>query len=210
MKKITVQGIADFMTASEVKRRKIVHNFKHPDRAESQAMIKYYREARDAIIIFHTRGNDINYLRNRISNLYLEALASQGSTRVRLRSNARGLRQYLANFSNKQYTIKARTSSVIINGDVRIVVTPELHVEENGEDKLIKLEFKSKEPKGDYMKIIAQSIFMAQNGQYEPRNCIYMDVPRGSVYKATRATSRLQRNIEAACDSISDIWDSIP
>jgi hypothetical protein len=92
---------------------------------------------------------------------------------------------------------------------VRISITPDLYVEENGDDKIIKLEFKSIEPSLEYMKIIAQCLFMSTNGRFKPKNCLYIDVPRGNIYIATKATSRLQRNVEAACASISDIWDKI-
>jgi hypothetical protein len=55
MKTISMKGLADYMTASAVRQRKILREYKYPADAEAQAKILYYKEARETIAKFHLR-----------------------------------------------------------------------------------------------------------------------------------------------------------
>jgi hypothetical protein len=43
-----------------------------------------------------------------------------------------------------------------------------------------------------------------------PSSAIYIDLLRGLVHSAPRAGKRTLQDIQAACETISQIWESIP
>lgn len=62
IKKLSLKGLADFMTASPSRQRKILRAYKYPSEDEARAKILYYREARDRIAAFHVSPHDVSWL----------------------------------------------------------------------------------------------------------------------------------------------------
>jgi hypothetical protein len=97
-------------------------------------------------------------------------------------------------------------------GGVVITVNPDLHVEENGVEKFLKMEFRNEEPTKPGVKIICQTLFDAirQHGQsVKPNQVLYVDVPRGSFHKGAMIGTRMKKDIEASCQNIAAIWLTI-
>lgn len=212
MKKLSLKGLADFMTASPTRQRKILSTYKYPSEDEAQAKILYYREARDRICAYHSSKHGINWLINESTQLNTLANLSVGLRRSRLRHNARGVALYATHFGTRNFDVLDDFSQDIQFGDVFVSVYPDLHVRENGHEKLIKLEFAKNAPDEKIVKIISQCMFNAtvSAGLNLPSSSIlYFDVPRGMVYKGARMGSRMAKDVEATCMNISAIWDSI-
>ena len=55
MIKLSLSGFADYMTANPHRQRAVLRAYKYPSEDESRAKIIYYREARDAIRLYHRR-----------------------------------------------------------------------------------------------------------------------------------------------------------
>lgn len=212
MIQITVKGLAQFMTANAAQQRKILASFKYPDENENLARTLYYREARDGIRAYHAVGHDPQWLDRQAQSLRGLAVSLGGQSRVRLNNNARAFAQYQAHFAAKTFRILEDKKFSLVAHEVKIKVTPDLHVEERGSEKIIKLEFNVKPPDDEMVKIISQVMFEAshQDGQGLPSSGIlYLDVPRGIVHKGARAGARMRGNIDAACQNIAAIWNTI-
>lgn len=79
-------------------------------------------------------------------------------------------------------------------------------------EKLVKLEFATKEPSPAHARIICQVMYAAAatNGLGLPsRSILYLDVPRGCTHKGARAGARTNAEITAACQTLADIWNTI-
>src|SRR5262249_19128293 len=105
MKKLSIKGLADFMTASPSRQRTILRQYKYPDEDEPRAKILYYREARDRVAAHHSAGHHPSWLVTQAVSLEQLAANSTSRARTRLRHNARGLRSYAQHFGLKQYTV---------------------------------------------------------------------------------------------------------
>jgi len=211
MIKISVKGLAKFMTSSAVTQRKILRDYKYPD-PEGKAQAIYYRESRDFITAFHKNGSDSNWLIERADNLAKLSRVVDGHTKTRLSHNARALREYSNHFGHKKFEILQNMKLELLFSDVIISIYPDLHIREKGQEKIVKLEFSSEQPNPQVIKIVSQAMFEAvsNSGLNLPsRNVLYIDVPRGTSHKGARVGARMRKEIEAACENIKAIWDSI-
>jgi hypothetical protein len=206
--RISIKGLAKFMTSSNLTQRKTLRDFKYPD-PEGSAQAIYYREARDFVRAFHERSLPLEWLRQRASLLSSLAGQSSKNAETRLRNNARAINAYRENFPNTRYSILPDLRLEFTNAAVRVTAYPDLHVREGGVEKLLRFEFGSAELNERAIQILAQGMLMAAAASavdITPRGVIVVDVPRGRVYEAGRLRSRLTREIEAACQTIADIW----
>ncbi len=211
-KKISLKGLADYMTASHTRQRTVLRQFKFPQEDEAQAKIVYYREARDRVAVLHRSGRDGAWLTLQAAQLETLAAMSTGQTKTRLRHNARGLRDYARNFASRSFEILDDLRLSLQFGDVVVSVVPDLHVREKGKEKLIKLEFSAAEPLPAAVQVISQAMFEAAeqaNLGLPSASVLYLDVPRGVAHKGARLGSRMRRDIESVCLSISAIWDTL-
>lgn len=83
---------------------------------------------------------------------------------------------------------------------------------ESGNEQLIKLEFSKKAPDGKHSKIISQVMYeaaLANNLDLPSNGILYQDVPRGITHRGARAGARTNKELAAACQTISDIWQTI-
>ena len=211
MIKIGIKGLAKFMTANSSKQRKILRDYKYPA-PEGKAQAGYYREARNLIVSFHRNRHDVQWLRERANTLHSSERQSSGPIKSRLGNNARALSRYANGFGEREFTILPEINLNLRYANVLISINPDLHVREGRQEKIIKLEFSKEIPDGKMIKIINQSIFEAQSLQGMNLNSslvLFFDVHRGREYGGARVSSRIQREIEAACQNISDLWGGI-
>ena len=206
--RLSIKGLAKFMTSSSLTQRKTLKDFKYPD-PEGSAQAIYYREARDFIRAFHEGSLPLEYLDQRATLLLSLAQQSSKNTANRLRNNARAISAYRNNFPNTRYSILPDLRLQFTNSNVRVTAYPDLHVGEVGQEKLLRFEFGSAQLNERAIQILAQGMLIGaveEGIDVNPRCVIVIDVSRGRMYEAGRVRSRLTRDIEAACQTIADIW----
>jgi hypothetical protein len=214
IKQISVKGLADFMTTEPARQRKILRDYKYPKDEEPRAKIVYYREARDRISVYHSAGHPVDWLHTEAGRLRtLAGNAVKGRTRTRLRHNVRALTSYANHFGSRKFEILGESPTLSIrHAGVRVTVVPDLYVRERTQEKIIKLEFSKDDPADQKIKVISQAMYEAAEAAgmgLTASGVLYLDVERGDVHRGARAGSRMRSNIEAACENISAIWDSI-
>jgi hypothetical protein len=211
MIRLTVKGLAKFMTGRPAAQRKVLRDFKFPQ-PEGRVQTLYYREARQAIRDYHGGGNDPALLVGAVDSLRAAADRSEGQTRARLEHNIRALKGYLKNFADKQLKILKTPRLEYAHGEVLVTASPDLFVQDNGRQKFIKLELGADAPDTAMVRVILQVMHDAAKGAgliIRPQDVIYLDASRAVQYKGAKTRSRLQRDIEAACENIEAMWDGI-
>lgn len=207
MIKLGMAGLAKFMTAGEAARRKILRDYKYPD-PEGSAQATYYREARDLIANYHRGSRPASWLLEKATTITSLAQASSGQTKTRLHNNARALRDYGAHFAAQKFEVLGDLNLRLHHGAVSVTVCPDLHVKASGRPRIIKLGFLKDEPSPTAVKVITQCMLEAATSTglgLSGSDVLYMDSARGEIHKA-RAGSKIARDIEAACETIADIW----
>jgi len=211
MIKISLKGLAKFMTSNSAQQRKILRDYKYPD-PEGFAQATYYREARDAIVAYHRNNYEPVWLIERAMILDSFALQSMGQTKTRYKNNARALREYARYFSKKRFEVLKDIKLKLVLAGVTVSIVPDLHVKEKNVEKIIKLEFTKDKPDNKLVKIVSQAMYQAQSDAglgLSSSSVLYFDIPRGKVHKGARAGSRMQTELEAACENVSAIWEGI-
>jgi hypothetical protein len=212
MKQITLKGLADFMTATPATQRKIVRQFKYPDDGEARVRIGYYRPARERIALYHGAGLDGDWLIDEVEDLALTGKALKHPLNTQYAHNAQVLQGYATHFATRAFQILDTVRLELQYDDLRVSVVPDLHVWEKGRNKIIKLGFMPKAPTEQMIKVITQGMYeaasIAELG-LKSADILFFDVRRGDVHKGARIGARLKSDIEAACQNISAIWDSI-
>jgi hypothetical protein len=212
MIRISVKGLAKYMTSSPAAQRRILREYKYPDEDEPSAMRRYYKEVTDRIRAYHSSPHDRAWLQRKTSELAELARVTPGRGAARLRHNARALAAYERHFATKAYVPQAQLRLQLPVGNVLVSVAPDLHTFERNRVKLIKLDFSTTLPNVEAVKIVSQVMFEAARGRVsdlKSSSISYLDVTRGSEHKGARAGGRALREIEAACLSIESIWPGI-
>lgn len=211
-KKLSLRGLSKYMTASAHAQRKILREFKYPNEAGAAAMRHYYVPATEAILLHHADNKGEDWLQQRASALEADAAStSQEGKRRKLKSNATALRHYARHFAARKFKdVKRGPTWSLAYEDVVISVRPDLHVLENGTEKVIRLGFPLHGVSTEAVKIMAQGLLAAasQSLGLGSSQVLYFDLPRGTVTKG-RAGAKLGKDIKAACATISTLWDSI-
>jgi hypothetical protein len=211
MIKISVKGLAKFMTSGSVGQRSVLKNFKFPD-PQGAVQAAYYSEARRAIEEFHESENDAASIVEEVKKLSEKAYSASENSRVRIEHNIRALQSYLNIFGTENFTILPCPRLSLIHNSVSVGSTPDLCARYKGRRKLIKLDLGTRSPDPKVVNIVLQVIFEAAqlaNLSIEPRDVLYLDVPGETIHRTAKTRSRLKKEIEAACENIEALWPSI-
>lgn len=200
------------MTASAGRQRTIIRQHKYPNDDEAAAPRLYYQPARDRIVRYHRQGHKVAWLLAQAEALDEKAGGGPDRAAVRLRHNANALRAYAQNFGDRRFEILSPLKLSLQYSDVRISAAPDLHVRENGTEKIIKLDFGAKEQAPEIIKVISQGMFEAARlggHEFTTKDVLYLDVMRGRSHRGARLGARLGGDIEATCLNISAIWETL-
>jgi hypothetical protein len=137
--KISVKGLALFMTSADSRRRKILHDYKHPD-PEGKAQAGYHREARNSIKVFNRAQHPADWLSKRSIGLLSQAGVSKERIAQRLRDNAKVLQQYEKAWGDVYFSLIDDITLDLSYKNVRISIHPDLHIVDNGVERIIRLE----------------------------------------------------------------------
>ncbi len=213
MIKLTLKGLAKYIAASPAAQRKILQDFKYPSADEPFAMRVYYREATECLKNYITNGRSAEWLRQRAIQLAADRVGESAASASRRRQNARAVLLYERHFGGRHLEV-LRTPRFRLNfHDVSVSVVPDLHVRDGIKARLIKLQFGGPRLPDPSIRVITQCMIEAANSSgygLAPSSVIYLDLPRGVVHTAPRAGQRIRRDVRAACETISQIWESIP
>lgn len=211
MIKLTVKGLAKYMTSSPATQRKTLRDYKFPD-PEGAVQAKYYAEARRAIEQFHSAGNDPAVAAMAVDQLRLKATRETGKKRDRIENNIRALEDYLRNFGKTTLEVLSTPELKYSRGQIVVSCFPDLYVKDGNAHKIIKLDFSKQLLKPEAIRVVLQVTFAAAQAaklSIKPQDVIYVDVVRGARHRGARVRARLMRDVEATCQTIEDIWPNI-
>lgn len=211
---ISVNGLAKFMTSSEAARRTILRDYKFPFNKDGskKPQIVRYSEARAVIRDYHESANNAATIVTAIEKLIGKKQKNPDKDAARIDDNIRALQTYLEHFSNRKFTVLETPKPKYIHGEVSVSAYPDLYVDEEGKKKLIKLDFSEKVPDEDsvgiMLKVMHEAAYNA-NLPVHPADVIYLDITRHTQYTGKKLNKQLKKNIDAACETIADIWPKL-
>src|SRR5439155_9866991 len=98
-------------------------------------------------------------------------------------------------FGSRVFKVLGELSLRLIMGGVEISVKPDMHVEEKGAEKIIKLELSAEAITGEAVAILTQAMFEAVHEaklKVAAKDVVCSDVPRRREYRGARMGSRMR------------------
>ena len=209
--RITLTGIAKYMTSSSAQQRKVLRDYKYPD-PEGTAQAAYYRDAYNSIRDYHRNRQGIHWLLSQADDLDdRKQTAPTQQAQIRITHNAQAIRHYSTHFGHRTIQCDSPLSMTYSYAGVLIRVTPDLNGTERGHQRLLKIQFARSSDPDKHAKIVGQIMMEAAslNGlQLRGSSVRVWDCHTGADHQA-RVRSRIKAEIEAACQNIAAIWPHI-
>jgi hypothetical protein len=213
MIKLTLKGLAKYIAASPAAQRRILQDFKYPSADEPLAMRVYYREATDCLKDYITNQRSGDWLREHSIQLAAARDGESSTGARRRRQNAEAVLLYERHFGGRHLEILSTPRFRLRFHEVSVSVVPDLCLRDGTKTKLVKLQFGGARLATASIRVITQCMIEAANSSgygLPPSSVVYLDLPRGAVHTAPRSSKRIRRDVRAACETISQIWESIP
>lgn len=212
--RITVKGLAEFMHAGWARQRTILRDFKYPKLKDGKKkpQIVRYSEARAAIRKYHDSGNDITVLISAVEKLMSKKAEHPELDASRIDDNIRAISTYMKYFAENKFKVLQTPRPIYEHAGVEVSCSPDLYVEENGNKKLVKLDFNQHKPKDGEIDVVVKVMFEAASKAelgVKPKDVIYLDVTRLNQHNGTKLNKRLKKDIDAALETIQDMWQNI-
>lgn len=208
--KISMVGIAKFMQATRLGKRKILYDHKFSTR-EGKAMSYYYSSALRVIRKFIKEKKDLIWLDN-MANEIKNTSYNNARHKVKCLKNYEAIISYKKIYGKKDFVLLDNIRVKLKMSNVNVSVFPELFVKESEEIKVIKLDFCTDEPNEKKMKIISQLILNAirkEEKDVDVENIIYADINRYKAYSLAESESKIDSEINLACIEIENVWNSL-
>lgn len=205
--RLTMKGLAKYMTAQPAAQRKILRDYKYPN-PEGQVQARFYSDALNVIRRLISKRTTVDAARNLAAGWRESALRLPPVRRARPVNNARAVEQYIEHFAGHNFELLQHSSLRLTRGAVVISATPDFRVRQGKRVLVLRLEFASQQPSDALLKVMSQVLFEATTDLPSPTIAI-VDVPRGRMIRAKRMGSRLKADIVAACSTIEAIWPTI-
>jgi hypothetical protein len=219
--RISVNKLGEYMTATPLRRRRIVQDQKRP----KGFILPRYNEAQDAITKYLADGKqDASLLLSEIERLNLAPSATEWeSSRKRLACEA--MQSFLEmadviDLEGLRATQGGNDQPRLSIGGLEVSVRPEILL--SGTDRhgrptagALKLYFSKTNPltqdSADYISTTVHAFVEAhmQPTYAEPRHCRVIDVLGQKVFTAPRASARRRSDLAAACEEIARAWELV-
>ena len=210
MIQVSVKVLAQFMRSHS---KSSLRDSKYPKKEESRFRPSYYSAALSAIKKFHRNDNAPAILHEATQELLTKkAEASTDNVRDRIDHNIRVIDRYRHFFAHKKLKVQPLARLKYTAGEVTINATPDLSVEEEGTQTLIKFDFsESGVPKQlrDIILQVTHEAAVIAKLPIRPDDVRYVYVEKGQTYTGGKIDSGLQKEIREACNEIQELWPEV-
>lgn len=219
--RISLNKLAEFMTASIPRQRRIIRDQKFPPEFKGV----YYREAQEAVsLCIASELEDIGAVERQIDILNQQAPDTVGTQR-RIASNVDALETFLEmlddiNLGGATPRLGENVAPHLMMRNVSISVRPEIILQsENRSGPIVgamKVHFPKTNPLGEksagYVSAALQAwsdVHLNAEGDVSGPLCSVVDVGSQSFFPGVRATRQRMRDLEDACETIAALWPTI-
>jgi hypothetical protein len=212
--KISVSGLAKFMKARPAGQRTMLktYKFQTDKNGNKRPQIVYYSEARAAIKKYHASSNDIATLIAAVAALQKKEASQPEKNSTRIHDNIKAIQTYMTHFAKNKFVVLETPKPKYKHGEVEVSAKPDLFVDDAGNKKMIKLDFNALTLDNESINIVLKVMHEAASMQelgVQAKNVIYLDVARQTQQTGAKLNKQLKKNIDAACETIEDIWPKV-
>lgn len=209
--RLSVKDFARYEYSSAKRRQSILRRHKFP-KGEGLGRMKYYSAAIRTIREYHALRNDSKVVEDALAGLSLELTNARPLRRYQLQYNISAIRQYIALYGKRKFKVLSTPRLKFSKGNVSVGASPDLHVEENGIQLLIKFDFCRTPEDERYVPLMLQLIRDAtrlKGLKIKARNIIVFDVVARKEYPCPTSRAALKGVIARICRHIEENWTAV-
>lgn len=192
------------------KRTTTLKQIKHTEKNENSIPFKYYRTAIAAITRFHKNGNDAAVFKKTRSELAQKIKTCEKPGRaVILQNNLRAINAYESHFASRKFEVRPVPKLKLVSGDVVVSAKFDLHVIENGCERLVKLDMcrgKMNADEANSVLAITGEAAQQQGLQIGASNVLMLRLEDGSQLEGKSLSPAQRRDVANVAKDIEKLW----
>jgi hypothetical protein len=210
--KVSVSCLAEILSSPNRSIASVLRAFKYPNLGEGAGRSAYYRRALNAIRKYHTGSNDKGIFDRAVAELQKDIDEAQNrNDRIKCEKNIVAINLYKRVYGDRHFRILPNRRIAYRIGRVLITAQPDLWVEENGIQVLVKIGVSKKQI--SYIDILLTLIRKAAVSSgyrsVRPRNVVYLNVTTGHELICTAGLVRFNRTFKAVAREIARAWPNV-
>ena len=206
--RISVTCLAEFTTTYGRSAESVLRPYKFNKRGEGFARSSYYQHALTAIRMYHSNANDSKIFEAALLELRTRTDKTPTSREAsKLRHNISAIEAYRKIYGNRNFKIQPNHRIFYRIGQIDVTAKPDLWVEENGKQILLKIGVSRKSP--SYVDIVLTVIRKAAVSNHHTvwaKNVVYLDVSSGRELICKEGLVRFNRTFMARAREIANVW----
>lgn len=209
--RVSVSCLADFVNSAGRSAESLLRPYKFNKRGEGFARSSYYQQAITAIRNHHTNEKDPKVFQTALLELHKKAdTTPEEWERVKAEKNVKAIEAYKRVYKDRNFRVLPNHRLAYRIGQVVVTAQPDLWVEENGAQVLLKIGIAKK--KASYVDILLTIIRKAAiSGGYRVRakNVVYLNVTTGKEMICQSSLRQFNRTFSAIAREIAKAWPSV-
>jgi hypothetical protein len=206
--RISVTCLAEFATTYGRSAESVLRPFKFNKRGEGFARSSYYQHALTAIRMYHSNANDLRVLETALFELRARADKTTSSReRSKLRHNISAIEAYRRIYRGRNFNILPNRRIAYRIGQIDVTAQPDLWVEENGTQVLLKIGVSKKTPSYvDIVLTVMRKAAVSNHHTVRAKNVVYLDVSTGRELICKAGLARFNQTFMARAREIANVW----
>jgi hypothetical protein len=210
--KVPVSCIADFVSSPARTTESLIRPYKYNKRGEGAGRSSYYRFAINAIRHYHNSGKDPSVFQVALAELQKKSDdAKEKRDRVKCEKNMVAIDLYQRVYKNREFKVLPNHRIAYGLGRVRVTAQPDLWVEENGTQVLLKIGVARKKPSyvDVLLTIIRKAAVSSGHRRVRAKNVVYLNVSTGKEMICSSSLTRFNRTLNAIVREIEGAWSKV-
>jgi len=209
--KIGVSGFAECATSNPKSLPNKLRPYKFKSKGEGAGRSGYYQFALNTIRLYHKSERDPKIFEKAINELLAKSQTEPDKLRrIKYKSNAAAIVAYHKIYGNRRFKVLPNHRLRYRIGSIVVTAQPDLWVEEDGTQVLIKVGVnKKKAMRIDVLLYVMRKAAIATGYRVRARNVVYLDVTNGQERCCNNHLSRYNRMFVGLARQIAKVWPTI-
>src|SRR5258708_23124558 len=209
--KISVSCLADFVNSPDRSAESLLRPYKYNKRGEGFARSSYYQQAITAIRNHHTSDRDPKVFQVALLELRKKADTNPKAwERVKAEKNVTAIEAYQRVYKDRDFRVLPNHRLAYRIGQVVVTAQPDLWVEENGAQVLLKIGIaKKKASYVDILLTVIRKAAISDGYRVRAKNVVFLNVTTGKEMICQGSLRQFNRTFNAIARDIAKAWPNV-
>lgn len=210
--RVSVSCLAELMNSPNRSVESLLRPYKFNKRGEGFARSGYYQYAVAAIRKYHSNGNDRKVFEAALLELRSKVATADEKWRgVKFAKNAAAIEAYRSTYGERQFRVLPNHRIGYRLGQVVFTAQPDLWVEEEGIQVLLKIGIAKKQSSyvDMLLTVMRKAAVSSKYRNIRARNVVYLNVTTGKEMTCQSSLTRFNRTFASVARNIARAWPNV-